>query len=57
MLVLTRKLGERIMIGDKIAVTVLQVRGNRVKLGIDAPGDVTVVRGELLPKRPKDQAA
>jgi carbon storage regulator len=48
MLVLTRKVGEKIQIGDGITVTVLDVKGARVRIGIDAPGDVRIVRGELL---------
>ncbi len=47
MLVLTRKLGEKIHIGDGITLTVLELRGNRVRLGIDAPSDVRVLRAEL----------
>jgi carbon storage regulator len=48
MLVLTRKVGEKIHIGDGITVTVLDVKGARVRIGIDAPGDIRIVRGELL---------
>lgn len=47
MLVLSRKVGERLIIGDNIVVTVNRVAGNRVTLGIEAPGDVRIVRGEL----------
>ena len=47
MLVLTRKLGESITIGDHIKVTVISVRGNQVKLGIDAPAEVPVHRAEI----------
>ncbi len=47
MLVLSRKLGEKIRIGDDITVTVLGVRGGVVKLGIEAPRDVRVLRDEL----------
>ena len=47
MLVLSRKIGERLIIGDNIVVTVNRVAGNRVTLGIEAPGDVRIVRGEL----------
>lgn len=47
MLVLSRKLGEKIHIGDGITLTVLEMRGNRVRLGIDAPGDIRVLRAEL----------
>lgn len=48
MLVLTRKTGERIHIGDDIVVTVLSVDGERVKVGISAPKQLQVLRGELL---------
>jgi carbon storage regulator CsrA len=47
MLVLTRKVQEQIRVGDNITITVLQVRGNSVRIGIDAPRDVRVIRGEL----------
>jgi carbon storage regulator CsrA len=47
MLVLTRKQTEQLLIGHDITVTVLSVQGNRVRIGIEAPGDVRVLRGEL----------
>ena len=47
MLVLSRKVGERIVIGDNITVVVTRVSGNRVTLGIEAPDVVRIVRGEL----------
>ena len=47
MLVLSRKVGERIVIGDKITVVVNRVSGNRISLGIVAPAEVRIVRGEL----------
>ena len=47
MLVLSRKVGERIVIGDNITVVVNRVSGNRVSVGIDAPSNVRIVRGEL----------
>lgn len=47
MLVLTRKVGEKLHIGDDITVTITQIKGNRVKVGIEAPGNVRIVRGEL----------
>jgi len=49
MLVLTRKLGEEILIGDDIKLIVSRIAGNRVTIGINAPGDVTILRGELNP--------
>ena len=48
MLVLSRKVGERIQIGDDIVVTITAIKGNRVQLGIDASHDVSILRGELL---------
>lgn len=48
MLVLSRKAGETIRIGDNITVTVHRLSGNRVSLGIEAPPDVAIKRGELL---------
>ena len=47
MLVLTRKLNEQILIGDDIKITLLRVRGNTVRLGIEAPRDRRIIRGEL----------
>lgn len=47
MLVLSRKPGERIIIGEGIEVTVLEVHGNRIRLGIQAPKDVSIQRTEL----------
>ena len=49
MLVLTRKTDEQIMIGDDIKITLIRVRGNTVRLGIEAPRDVRIMRGELEP--------
>ena len=51
MLVLTRKLMEKLFIGDDICVTVVRLEGGQVRLGIDAPREVTVVRAELVPER------
>lgn len=47
MLVLSRKEGEKLLIGDNIVLTVNRVSGNRVAIGIEAPRDVSIVRGEL----------
>jgi carbon storage regulator len=47
MLVLTRKLGQSIVIGDEVEVVVLEVRGEQVRIGIKAPKDVTVHRKEI----------
>ena len=47
MLVLTRKAGESIVIGSDIRVTVLELQGRQIRLGIEAPSDVSVHRGEV----------
>jgi carbon storage regulator len=48
MLILTRRIGETLMIGDKVTITVLGVKGNQVRLGVNAPKDVTVHREEIF---------
>jgi carbon storage regulator len=48
MLVLTRKPGERIVISEEITVMVLEVQGNRIRLGIEAPKEIPIRRGELV---------
>lgn len=52
MLVLSRKLSERIMIGTSIEITVVKVEGNQVRLGFEAPGSLPIVRAELLSPKP-----
>lgn len=47
MLILTRRVGETLMIGDEITVTVLGVKGNQVRVGVNAPRDVAVHREEI----------
>lgn len=47
MLVLTRQPGESLLIGDNIVITVLEVRGDKVRIGIEAPRDVKILREEL----------
>jgi carbon storage regulator len=49
-LILTRRVGEAVMIGDDVTVTVLRVKGNQVRLGVDAPKTVSVQREEILKK-------
>jgi len=47
MLILTRRVGESLMIGDDITITVLGVKGNQVRIGVNAPRDVAVHREEI----------
>ena len=47
MLILTRRVGESLMIGDNVDITVLGIRGNQVRIGINAPKDVSVHREEI----------
>jgi carbon storage regulator len=47
MLVLSRKAGEKVHIGDGIVVTIVQLSGNRVRLGVQAPPSIPILRGEL----------
>lgn len=54
MLVLSRKSGERIKIGDNVWVTVVQMNGRIVRLGIEAPEDLIVLRGELTEDAPPE---
>lgn len=48
MLVLSRRIGESVVVGDNIAITILEVRGDIVRVGIEAPREVKVHRAELL---------
>jgi carbon storage regulator len=48
MLILSRRIDESILIGDDIEVVVLEIRGNQVRLGVEAPAEITVLRDELL---------
>jgi len=55
MLILTRRPGESIQVGEEIEISVLEIRGNQVRLGINAPAEVLVLRSELLqPTSPAD---
>ena len=57
MLVLTRKLMERLFIGDNVCVTVVRLESGQVRLGIEAPREVQVVRAELVPARAAEHDA
>jgi carbon storage regulator len=54
MLVLSRKMGEKILIGDDIEVTIVRIGPNTVRVGVNAPRDYDVVRSELIEERSAD---
>lgn len=56
MLILTRRVGETLMIGDEVTVTVLGVKGNQVRIGVNAPRDVAVHREEIYDRIKREQA-
>lgn len=56
MLILTRRIGETLNIGDNIEVTVLGIKGNQVRIGITAPRDVPVHRSEVLDRIQREKA-
>ena len=56
MLILTRRTGEAIMVGEEVTITVLGVKGGQVRIGIDAPGEIAVHREEIF-ERIKAEAA
>lgn len=55
MLVLTRRVGESLIIGDEVNVTVLGIRGNQVRIGVDAPKDIPVHRQEIYDRIQKEK--
>jgi carbon storage regulator len=57
MLVLSRKLGEKIYIGENICITVVDIDRGKIRLGIEAPRDVPIYRQELLPLNQQQQRA
>lgn len=56
MLILTRRVGETVMIGDDVTITVLGVKGNQVRVGINAPKSVAVHREEIYERIKREQA-
>lgn len=56
MLILTRRVGESLMIGDEVSVTVLGVKGNQVRLGVNAPKTVAVHREEIYQRIQQEKA-
>jgi carbon storage regulator len=56
MLILTRRVGETIVIGDDVTVTVLGVKGNQVRVGVDAPKEIAVHREEIFKRIKREQA-
>jgi carbon storage regulator len=56
MLILTRRIGEKLVIGDDVTVTILGVKGNQIRVGIEAPAEVQVHREEIYQRILKERA-
>ncbi|MFW0099270.1 MAG: carbon storage regulator CsrA, partial [Coxiella endosymbiont of Haemaphysalis japonica] len=57
MLILTRRISESVIIGDSVKVTVLGVKGNQIRIGIEAPKDVSIHREEIYERIQKEKLA
>ncbi|MBT7444783.1 MAG: carbon storage regulator CsrA [Methylococcales bacterium] len=57
MLILTRRVGESLMIGDEVTVTVLGVKGNQVRVGVNAPKEVSVHREEIYERIKREESS
>ena len=56
MLILTRRIGETLMVGDDVSITVLGVKGNQVRVGVNAPKDIAVHREEIYERIQREKA-